>query len=50
MHGRYEAVPMQCMACAATAAESREASESRDDWGKSAFDGVYIAVREIDGR
>ena len=44
MSGRFEAVPLQCFACAPKDAEMRRASESKDDYGAAAFDGIYIAV------
>ena len=46
MHGRYEAVPLTCFACAERDAESRNASESRSKFAAHAFDGVYFAVQE----
>lgn len=43
----YEAVPIQCFACATKDAEMRKAGEasSSGSMGKSAFDGLYIAVQ-----
>lgn len=51
--GTYEAVPLQCHACAARDAESRRASELRRDEHMSAasFDGLYFGVvRRDQGR
>lgn len=49
--GAYEAVPLQCHACAARDAESRNASEMKRDNKMSAesFDGLYFGVvrREV---
>lgn len=46
--GEYEAIPLQCFACAARDAEARRAAEARsgDTYGSSAFDGLYFAVHE----
>lgn len=49
--GAYEAVPLQCFACAAREAEGRQAGKERAaalEAGSSGedFDGLYFAVRE----
>lgn len=46
--GTYEAIAVQCFACAARDAENRRASEARasDRMGSSSFDGLYFAVTE----
>lgn len=48
MDGAYEAVPVQCFACAARAAEHRAAGKAKSDgsFGDAAFDGIYFAVQE----
>lgn len=44
----FEAVPIQCFACAARDAESRFAAEARSSGSHAtaAFDGIYYAVEE----
>jgi hypothetical protein len=48
MDGRFEAVPLQCFACAAKDAETRDASEQVNGkrMAARALDGVYITVKE----
>lgn len=50
----YEAVPLNCYACAARDAEQREAvnAKSSNRFGDAAFDGLYVSVveRGDDGR
>lgn len=44
--GAYEAVPLQCFACAARDAEQRAVSEARgsNDYGDGSFDGLLIGI------
>lgn len=51
MDGAYEAVPLQCFACAAKDAETRRAGEARSSgrYGKGAMDGLFIAVHQRGG-
>lgn len=48
MDGVYEAVPLQCFACAARDAENRRINADRADdrYGSAAFDGLYVAITE----
>lgn len=50
----YEAVPLQCFACAARDSESRQAAEKRNGntYGDAAFDGLFFATQKreaVDG-
>ncbi len=44
----YEAVPLQCFACAARDAEHRQANEARqgNEYGGGSFDGLFVSVIE----
>lgn len=45
-HGAYEAVPLQCFACAARDAENRAAADARSNnrVGPGSFDGLYVSI------
>lgn len=47
----YAAVPVQCFACAAKDAETRQASQktSSNQLSRSAMDGLYIGVERREG-
>jgi len=47
--GAYEAIPVQCHACAARDAENRDAAKARtsDRYGEGSFDGLFVGVRKI---
>jgi len=49
MDGMFEAVPLQCFACAATEAEARSAQERVNDGGlgRGALDGIKYAAVEV---
>jgi hypothetical protein len=49
--GHYEAVPLQCFACAARDAEARQASAAKSGGlvGSGGLDGLYFAVTERGG-
>jgi hypothetical protein len=48
--GAYEAIPVQCFACAARDAETRRASKARadDQLSDSSFDGLMIGIKKHD--
>lgn len=48
----YEAVPMQCFACATRDAETRAAAEAKQGGTHAdvAFDGLFVGVHPIEGR
>lgn len=50
MNGAYEAVPLNCFACAARDAEQRAVGEARSNksYSESSFDGLYIGVKRRD--